>query len=138
MARFDASGIDDIVKQMAELGELAGEVADEMLLAGAAEVAEGWKQAAEQYGLKDTGDMINSIGHGRTRKAAGGLRTIDVYPRGNDRKGVRNAEKAAVLHYGTSSIQATRWVDRAEQIGAEPAEKAMREVWEKELRRRGM
>lgn len=138
MARFDASGLDDIVKQMAELGELAGEVADEMLLAGAAEVAEGWRQAAEQYGLKDTGDMINSIGHPRQASTSAGLRSIDVYPQGKDRKGVRNAEKAFLLHYGTSSIKATRWVDRAEQIGAEPAEKAMREVWENELKRRGM
>lgn len=137
MAKFDTSGIDDIVKQMAELGELAGDVADEMLIAGAKEVTEGWKEAAEQYGLKDTGDMIKSIGPTRV-KTVGGLRAIEVYPQGKDRKGVRNAEKAFLLHYGTSSIPAKRWVDKADQISAEPAEKAMREVWDKELRRRGM
>jgi len=137
MAKFDTSGLDDIVKQMAELGELAGDVADEMLFAGAKAVAEGWKEAAEQYQLKDTGDMIKSIGTTRV-KTVGGLRAIEVYPQGKDRKGVRNAEKAFLLHYGTSSIPAKRWVEKADQISAEPAEKEMREVWDKELRRRGM
>lgn len=137
MARFDASGLDDIVRQMAAIGELASETADEMLIAGAKEVAEGWKEAAEQYGLKDTGDMIKSIKPTRA-KTLGGVRTIEIYPQGKDRKGVRNAEKAFLLHYGTSSIKAKRWVDKAEQISAETAEKAMRETWEKELKRRGL
>lgn len=138
MARFDTSGFADLIKEMKDLGELSGEVADDMLLAGAEEVKAAWKQSAEEHELRDTGDMIDSIGYARKPKSINGIREIDIYPQGTDRKGVRNAEKAFILHYGTSSVEATEWVDRADELSAEPAERAMRKIWENELDRRKM
>ena len=138
MARFDTSGFDDIVKQIVDLGEAADDAADKMLLAGATVVKEAWQEAAEHYGHKDTGDMINSIGFPKKTKKADGVRSIEIYPQGKDRKGVRNAEKAFVLNFGTSSIKGTRFVDRAETKSAEEVERVMRETWEKELRKKGL
>ena len=118
MARFDTSGIDEIINEMKNLGELIGPTADRMLVAGAEEVKKAWKSAAEMHGLRDTGDMINSIGFAKTPKEVSGIKQIDIYPQGKDRKGVRNAEKAFILHYGTKHIKATHWVDDADNISA--------------------
>ena len=68
MARFDTSGIDDIIDQLVRMGEGTGEIADSMLMAGAEEVKKAWKQAAKSHKLKDTGDMINSIGYANSPK----------------------------------------------------------------------
>ncbi len=131
MARFDTSGIDDIVEEMRRMGELTGETADAMLLAGAEEVKKAWQTSAEIHGLRDTGAMIESIGYSRTPKTIDGIRQIDIYPQGKDRKGIRNAEKAFLNHYGTSRITATHWVDDADEMSAEPVQNAMEREFEK-------
>lgn len=136
MARFDTSGIDDIIDQMRRMGEMTGEMADEMLLAGAEEVKEAWRQSAIQHDLKETGDMIESIDYAREPIRVGDVKAIDIYPRGKDRKGVRNAEKAFRLHYGWSKFIGTRWVDDADRWSEETAPAAMREVFEKYMMRR--
>ena len=46
-----------------------------------------------------TGDMLESIGENEYREFLGGG-SVDVYPQGDDRKGVRNATKAYVINYG--------------------------------------
>ena len=66
-------------------------------------------------------------------KTDGGVKYIDIYPQGKDRKGVRNAEKAFLLHYGTSKIKPTRWVDEAESRGEAYALPAMERVWNQYL-----
>lgn len=130
MARFDMSGLDPIIDEMREMGLEVGEVADSMLMAGADEVAEAWRRAAQTHGLIDTGDMFNSIGYPNTAKTFGEYRTIDIYPQGRDQKGVRNAEKAFVLHYGTSKLKATYWVDTADSYCTETVVPAMEKVWD--------
>lgn len=129
MARFDTTGLDALIDEMRAEGELSSSVADDMLMAGADEVAKAWKRAAEEHGLRDTGDMINSIGYPRTPKNVGDIRTIDIYPQGVDRKGVRNAEKAFILHYGTSKRPGTHWVDDADRYSGETVVPAMQKIW---------
>jgi len=141
MARFDTSGLDDLIRDMNAMGESTGELAEEMLFAGADVVKESWRYAAAMHDLKDTGDMIESIGYPRQPTRAGDVISLDIYPQGKDRKGVRNAEKAFILHYGTSSaasikrgerrawrkgkkyknpgIPATHWVDDADDIAGD-------------------
>lgn len=147
MARFDTSGIDDIIDQLVRMGEGTGEIADSMLMAGAEEVKKAWKQAAKSHKLKDTGDMINSIGYANSPKTANEIRMIDIYPQGKDRKGVRNAEKAFILHYGASSrvarkrsenkkypgqgIPATHWVDDADKLAEPEVERVFTEIFDK-------
>jgi hypothetical protein len=95
--------------------------------------------------------MYNSIGFGRAPRTVGDVRSIDIYPQGKDRKGVRNAEKASILHYGSQSktsvakrskkkkypgpgIPATKWVDTADRISEEQAIPAMVKVWDDHLK----
>lgn len=130
MARFDTSGLDGVLDEMARLGQESGEAADEMLRAGAEMVREAWKRSAQEHGHRDTGDMIDSINYSHTVKKAGDVRMIDIYPMGKDRKGIRNAEKAFVLHYGTSKREGSHWVDDADRYSEETAIPAMIRIWE--------
>ena len=135
MARFSTDGIDQIAAEMAWMGEAAGEVADEMLLAGAEEVTRAWKETAERHGYRETGDMIESIRADKAPKSdANDVRRINVYPRGEDRKGVRNAEKAYVLHYGTSKIHGSHWVDEADQDADPMVQDVFEKIWDRHLK----
>lgn len=131
MARFDTSGIDDVIKSVLRIGGDVGKsVGDLMLLAGAEEVKQAWKQSATMHGLIDTGDMINSVGFPKAPKTTGDIRSIDIYPQGKNRKGVRNAEVAFINHYGTSRIKATQWVDDADEIAGPKVKEVMEEVFD--------
>ena len=129
MARFDMSGLDPIVDEMRRLGEETGAAAEAMIQAGAEAVKLAWQRAAEEKGLRDTGDMINSLGSPRKPKYIGDALAQDIYPQGRDHKGVRNAEKAFILHYGTSKRPGTRWVDDADAYCEGTVVPAMEEIW---------
>jgi hypothetical protein len=155
MARFDTTGFDDVINGMIKLGEGIGETADKMLLAGAQEVKASWKKTAEKHKFRDTGDMINSIGYARKPKSISGIRQIDIYPQGEDRHGVRNAEKAFILHYGMSAkaarkirrgkvkkfpeagIPATHWVDEADADASPRVQAVMEKEYDNLLRKKG-
>ena len=130
MARFDMSGLDETIREMRRMGQASGALATAMLQAGAEEVKQAWKRAAEEHELRDTGDMIDSIGFAREPVNVGDVLSIDIYPQGKDRKGVRNAEKAFMLHYGTSSIPTTRWIDDADAYSEQTAVPAMQAVFD--------
>ena len=130
-------GIDSIADEMAWLGEAAGETADEMLLAGAEEVKRAWQETAEAHGYHDSGDMIESIKADKAPKSdADGVRKIDVYPRGQDhkKKPVRNAEKAYLLHYGTSRIRGSHWIEEAEQKALPTVQQVFEDIWDRHLK----
>lgn len=134
MARFDTSGLDDVLNDMKHLGELTGPTADKMLMAGAEQVKKAWKASAEKHHHRDTGDMIDSIGYPRKPMTVYGVRAIDIYPQGKDHKGVRNAEKAFILHYGTKRIPGSHWVDDADEMAGPLVEQAMTEIWDDHLK----
>lgn len=136
MARFDMSGLDPIIDEMREMGEESGAVAQEMILAMAEAVKQAWKRSAEEHGHRDTGEMINAIGYPRGPQTIGDVLTIDIYPQGKDHKGVRNAEKAFVLHYGTSKLKASYWVDTADAYSEQTAIPAAEQIWDKFIRGR--
>lgn len=133
MARFDVSGLDETIEEMKRLGQMAGQTADAMLMAGAEEVRKAWRQSAEDHRHRDTGDMIASIGFARKPKEIGSIRTIDIYPQGKDKRNIRNAEKAFILHYGTTKIRGSRWIDDADKISEQTVVPAMIRVWEQFL-----
>lgn len=131
MARFEiTSDLNALFDEVARMGEASGEVADRMLTAAAEEVKRSWKATAESYKLRDTGAMIESIGYPRGVTTVGDVRCVDIYPQGKDAHGVRNAEKAFLLHYGWSSFPATHWIDAADEASADPVERAMLEIWD--------
>lgn len=153
MARFSSDGLDDLINDLKMTGELSGEMADKMLLAGAEEVKLAWRKAARMHGLILTEQMYNSIGYSRKPKYVSDMKMIDIYPQGMStytmdaktgkkyarQDQIRNAEIAFILNYGGSNQRlhpATHWVDTADDLSAEPVEKAMREVYEEYMKGR--
>lgn len=151
MARFETEGLDELVEDMKKMGELIGPIADKMLAAGAEVVKDAWRAEAEARGFKDTTDMINSIDYARTPSKAGDIRSVDIYPQGIGRTGVRNAEKAFILYWGTTrkgvskrrsknkkfpgpGIPRTLWVDAADERASDAAMDAMLEIWDDYLK----
>lgn len=128
--RFYTEGIDEIVNDLVRLGEDVGPIADYMLAESGKVMKQAWKDMAEWHRLRDTGDMIESIDYDKKPRTLKGVRKIDVYPRGKDRHGVRNVEKAFLLHYGTSKIDATWWVDKAEREAAPRVFETMERIFD--------
>ena len=128
MASFECQGLDEMINQMRKLGQLDGPIVAEMLDAAAEIIRDGWKESAERHGHVDTGAMVNSIDF----PVKGDARALyrDIYPQGNDAKGVSNAMKAFILHYGKSSKAGTYWVDEAERKAGPAAIAACQELWD--------
>lgn len=157
MARFSTDGFNDVINDLAAL-DLSDDELDEVLLAGAEEDKKAWKMAAAMHNLKDSGDMIDSIGFSKKPTKINGIRSIDIYPQGKDSKGIKNVEKAFYLHYGTMSqasierdqkklrnnkkyknpgIPTTHWVDDADELAAPLVHHAMEEKYDEFVRKRG-
>lgn len=130
MARLEAKGIDELINELIRIGQDTGPVADRMLMEAAPEVKKCWQDSARKHGHIDTGDMVNSINFPRKPRTVSGVRRIDIYPQGKDSKGVRNAEKAFILHYGRSGKLGTHWVDDAEKAAEPRVQAAMERVFD--------
>lgn len=138
MARFRTEGLDDIIDDMAAMGQSTGELADEMLFAGAEEVKKAWKAAIRKHKHIDTGAMLDSVDYSRKVKQIGDIKSVDIYPQGKDKKGVKNAEKAFILHYGTSKRPGTHFVDDADDIAAPMVENRLRNIFDNWLKKHRM
>jgi hypothetical protein len=130
MASMDTSGLDELIREMMRLGQNSGPVAEKMLDAAAEIIREGWKEAAAEHGHIDTGDMVNSVKYD-TKDARMLMR--EIYPHGKDSKGVDNAQKAFILHYGKHNLPGDYWVDDAEMKAGPKAIEACREIWDRFL-----
>jgi hypothetical protein len=135
MASMDTSGLDELVNQMRRLGQDVGPVADEMLNTAAGIIRDQWKATAQRYGHVDTGAMVDSVDFPVKGNARAMYR--DIYPQGTDAKGVRNAEKAFILHYGKHNMPGTYWVDDAEDKAGPEAIAACQEIWDRFLASEG-
>ena len=132
MALFEAEGFDELVADLKKNADLLDSAAPEMLQAGADVVADAWRDAIQSHGLIDTGDMLDSVAPSNLVNSST-EKKIAVYPQGRDRKGIRNAEKAFINHYGASRRKATHFVDDAETKAEGPAVEAMAAVWYNKL-----
>lgn len=125
-------GLDETVEQMARMGQLTGHVADEMLLAGAAEMKTAWQNAITLYDHVDTGDMKRKVGYNKMPKSVmESKKLLEIYPQGKDKQGTRNAEKAFILHYGKSREDGSHFVAKAEADGEPKAAAAMQARWDR-------
>lgn len=147
MGRCVTLGLNDLAQELAREPLRAAERTPRLLQAGAEVVAQGWREEAEERGFRRTGGLIASIGYKKTAGKARGLRYIDIWPQGKDRRGTRYAAVAYILHYGTPGsaglhaqrrggkkfpgpgIPKTLWVNDAEARSEEKAREAMRRVW---------
>ncbi len=138
MASFKTSGdvLDDIAKELSQLGEdVDGELGQEMLDEGAKIIEFHWVKSIKKHKHVETSAMVRSVGVAKGTKAK---KFRDIYPQGKDKKGVRNAEKAFIAHYGKSGQLGTHFIDEAEaNAGAEVAV-AMQEKLDKYIEKKGM
>ena len=104
MATMKVSGFE---MQEARLNKLGPTMIRKIVEAGAG-AAE--KQMADDTKARQhirTGDMLESIGTNEYREFLHGG-SVDVYPQGEDSRGVRNATKAYVINYGKGRRPMTR------------------------------
>lgn len=138
MANFKTSGdmIEDVAKELAQLGEsVDGELGQEMLDDGAQIIEFHWVKSIKKYKHVDTGAMVNSVGVAKGTKAKN---FRDIFPQGKDEKGVRNAEKAFIAHYGKSGQIGTHFIDEAEANAKAEAAVAMQDKLDKYIEKKGM
>lgn len=151
MASCRFEGLDELIEQMERYSGNIEEVFDEMTIKGAEVCAEAWKETADKYHHKDSGDMIKSINYDRKIKKIGELKTSSIYPRGNQTKTtgqtragkksylrgkpVRRAAIAFMRHYGTSARAGTYFVDEADKLTNEKAPQILFKRWNEFLER---
>lgn len=131
MAKMSTSGMDDLARQLFEMGESTGEIAERMVVAGAEKMVSQWKYEIQKYNHIEDGDLINSITHSAPKEKDNAL-TVEIYA-----KGKLNGTKAFMTHYGTSRKEGTHWVDQAEQHAENKCTRAVQEVFDEEMRKRG-
>lgn len=141
MAKFAVNGIDELAADLKRLGQLDNdELVSDMLDAGAGVVADEWKRGireATKPNGRGTGDMESSVAPTKGIKKVGDVSAKEIYPQGKDRKGVRNAEKAFILHYGKRGQVPTRFVDAVEEAAEDKAVSAMKDVFNNYLEKEG-
>lgn len=119
-------GADEMVKSLQRLGDEMPQVERRMLQEGGQVMAGAWQYTIGQRGLILTGAMQANV-KSKARSVRGVLRA-EITSEGKDVHGVRNAAKAYMLHYGTSRIPATHWIQSAEDMGVPLASAAMEEI----------
>lgn len=127
MAYLKWAGLDEVYREMQQAGATAGETAQRMIEAGGQECVKAWKLAIGMHGHVKTGAMQQSVDIKFINK--NGRRCAEIYPMGKDSRGIRNAEKAFILHYGRSNLPGDHFVDEAEQIAEAEAIPVMTEIW---------
>jgi hypothetical protein len=143
VARFQSVNVDEMARELSRLGQVTAPMAREMVAEGAKVLVGTWKSVIRELKHVDTGDMADSVQADEPAQQ-GGATVAEIYPRGVDRKGVRNAEKAFLLHYGWQAGKAARgkkkskgrkdthtgnhFVDTVEQECADAVDYAMESV----------
>lgn len=129
MSRIE--GAEELRRDLQKLGDNAQEIERQMLAAGGKIMADAWKRAIEDHGFVDTGAMLDQVKP--TLRKRFGYQLAEITSKGTDKHGVRNAAKAYILHYGTSRIRASHWIDGAEEQGTPPAIQAMEDELSKAI-----
>lgn len=127
---FDIHGVDELMKELEELGDF-DEIAPKMLEEAVPILEhEVVKQATAHW---DSGDMVKSIK--KTGAIAGkrGGYYICVRPTGKDHKGVRNMEKMAYFEFGVKDRPAVPILSTAVRNAESEVMKKMQETFNREV-----
>jgi HK97 gp10 family phage protein len=130
MANLNVVGLDDLHDALLRQERIATEAVPEMLKAGA-EVMKRAQQdeiKATFKSKRSTGDLAKSIIVSKIKEKDGG-KSVEIYPNGKDRHGVRNATKGFVLQYGRKNMPARPWFTAANTKAADDVNEEMRRVW---------
>ena len=134
MPELKYDGIKDVIKEMVAMGERTGEGAHRMLHVAAERMKSEWLETIDRYDFIKSREMRDKVGYPRKPKEVEDVLSIDVYPQGKDSKtGVRNAEKAFILHYGRKNMVATHFVDHIISSSSEEIEQLMIKTWQEFL-----
>lgn len=134
MAKLDTSGLNELVNNLSSFAEDFTDMKEDMLSAAGEILVDEWKDGIKRFDHVDTGDMLESVKAKRLKNEDG----VEVFPQGKDKKGVRNAQKAFVLHYGWSNYEGDRFVDDIEDKAEEKATEAAEEIYWDELEKKGL
>lgn len=96
MAKFEYSGTEEIE---AKLQAMDRDMIRGIVMAGAEACKKEMQAAIGQYRHVKTGSMQQSVAPAQYHESYGSG-WVDVYPQGNDSRGVSNAMKAFVINYG--------------------------------------
>lgn len=134
MAKLDTSGLNELINDLSSFAEDFTDMKEEMLSAAGEVLVEEWKDGIKRFDHVDTGAMLESVKAKRLKNEDG----VEVFPQGKDKKGVRNAQKAFVLHYGRSNYEGTRFVDDIEDKAEEKAADAAEKIYYETLEKKGL
>ena len=96
MAKMEYSGFEIVDKQLARMDR--GTVR-RLVEAGANAIVESTKESIESHHHVATGEMMANVKPGAYHETLDGG-WMEVYPQGEDSRGVSNAKKAFVINYG--------------------------------------
>jgi len=149
MAKFQSVNVDELAGELQKLGQASGSMAREMVSEGAQVIVSTWKSVIRSLRHVDTGEMEASVSADDPTQS-GGRTVAEIYPRGVDKKGVRNVEKAFLLHYGwkagkpargkknskgrKGSYQGDHFVDTVEAQCADAVDETMEAVMNRYLK----
>lgn len=133
MAGFTIDGIDDSIRQLEKAGDLES-IAPKMIDEATPVLEEALKAEVQQAASKGyaTGELASSIKKSKAKRNEYGYFGA-VRPTGKDEKGVRNMEKLAYLHYGTTKQEADPVVTKAVARAEPKVYEKMQEAYNREV-----
>lgn len=131
MANFRVDGIDELINELNKASKL-DEVAPKMIEVALPILEKSLKETVQKEVNRGyaTGELVSSIRKSESMRNQYGYFGI-VRPTGKDKKGVRNMEKLAYLHYGTVKQTARPVVNKAVFHVEEKIIEKMQEVYNK-------
>ena len=137
MAKFTVTGLDDVMEAMLRQDAIVEEAVPEMLKAGGEVMKRAFQEQTKKLNStgRATGALTASIKVSAVKERDGG-KFVEIAPTGQDRHGVRNAEKGFVLNYGRKRMEKRPWFTTANATAQEEAVQEMRRVWEEKQNER--
>ena len=146
MATVTVNGFDEVLKKLEKLSKKAevDEIAKKAVKAATGIVVNSTKAAVassegHQGGIgkrnrkdRSTHSVARSISPTEAKINSYGAYSV-ARPTGRDKYATSNGTKAALLEYGTKTMSARPWRNRAAESALEPAKSAMEKVLESEM-----
>lgn len=108
MAKLEYKGFEVLQNQIAQLSRTT---IRRLVEAGANALIESTQESIESYHHVVTGTMKTSVKAGKYHETLGGG-WMDVYPQGDDPRGVSQAKKAFVINYGYGGRKTAKTGDK--------------------------
>ena len=151
MARFNVSGMGDIMETFVKAGRIGEEESWRVVSAGARVLEALYASRLAELFRVVTGSLSASVKTKRASATMAVLTPMGKHPHtsaGKRRKKKNgkshgsyqgtNAEIAFILEYGSERIPATHWMEKTNEEAEEPVHQAMAEEWNKILDELGL